>query len=307
MSPSRLWWRKNAKKRPRGEPSQGPPSGLSRRRMERDTRKRTLKDSQPTEVSSRDQDRRRYCHFHCNYEHDTEECYNLKNQIEELIHRDHLDRYIRKPREPSLHPNGPMERHIDVIVGGPAVGGISSSARKAYARAENQKRPRPRGDPGFTFESESEYPDHDDALVVTARIANACFTGDAITPVGVATLPVTFGDEPRTKTLMVHFTVVDLPSAYNVIIRRLTLNMLGAVVSTYHHSMKFSTNAGPREIKSDPQELRRCSLAATTIPRKDNKALVPDPREPHKPDTRPEPSEPTLEVLLEKAHPERTV
>ncbi|RRT40605.1 hypothetical protein B296_00058414 [Ensete ventricosum] len=221
-----------------------------------------------------------------------------------------------------------------------------SSARKAYARAENQKRPRPRGDPGFTFESESEYPDHDDALVVMARIANACvrrimrdtgssadilyldafhklgmtnrtltpmtsilteFTSDALTPVGVATLPVTFGDEPRTKTLMVHFTVVDLPSAYNVIIRRLTLNMLGAVVSTYHHSMKFSTNAGPRKIKSDPQELRRCYLAATTIPRKDNKTLVPDPHEPHKPDTRPEPSEPTLEMLLEKAHPERTV
>ncbi|RWW37364.1 hypothetical protein BHE74_00057542 [Ensete ventricosum] len=119
--------------------------------------------------------------------------------------------------------------------------GVSSSARKAYARVEVQKRPRPRGDPGFTFDFESEYPDHDDALVITACIANACircimidtgsstdilyldafhklgmtnrdlapmtstltgFTGDAITPVGVATL-VTFGDEPRTKTLMV--------------------------------------------------------------------------------------------------------
>ncbi|RWW82247.1 hypothetical protein BHE74_00009301 [Ensete ventricosum] len=185
-----------------------------------DTRKGTLKDSQPIEVSSRDRDRRRYCHFQCNYEHDTEECYNLKNQIEDPIHRDHLDRYIRKPREPSLHPKGSVERHIDVIVGGPTAGGISSSARKAYARAENQKRPQPRGDPGFTFEPKSEYPDHDDALVVTARIANACFTGDAITRVGVVTLPVTFDDEPRTKTLM------------------------------------FSTNAGLREIKSDAQELR---------------------------------------------------
>ncbi|RZS27272.1 hypothetical protein BHM03_00060716 [Ensete ventricosum] len=118
---------------------------------------------------------------------------------------------------------------------------VSSSARKAYARVEVQKRPRPRGDPGFTFDFESEYPDHDDALVITACIANTSiiyimidtgsstdilyldafhklgmtnrdlapmtstligFTGDAITPVGVATL-VTFDDEPRTKTLMV--------------------------------------------------------------------------------------------------------
>ncbi|RZS01982.1 hypothetical protein BHM03_00031935 [Ensete ventricosum] len=161
--------------------------------------------------------------------------------IEDLIHCDHLDRYIRKLREPSLHPKGPMERHINVIVEGPVVGGVSSSVKKAYACAKVQKRPRPQSDPGFTFESENEYPDHDDALVVTAHITNACvrrilidiesfadilyfdafhklgmtnrdlihmtstltgFTDDAITPVGVATLHVTFDDEPRTKTLM---------------------------------------------------------------------------------------------------------
>ncbi|RRT46512.1 hypothetical protein B296_00013985 [Ensete ventricosum] len=196
-----------------------------------------------------------------------------------------------KPREPSLRPKGLVERHIDVIVGGPTVGGVSSSARKAYAHSEVQKRPQPQSDFGFTFESESEYPDHDDALVVMARITNTYvrrimidigssvdllyldafhklrmtnqdlipmtstltgFAGDAITPVGIATLPITFGDEPRTKILMVHFMVVDLPSAYNVIIERPTLNKQRTVVSTYHRSMKFPTSAGPGEIKSDP-------------------------------------------------------
>ncbi|RRT63122.1 hypothetical protein B296_00000877 [Ensete ventricosum] len=175
-------------------------------------------------------------------------------------------------------------------MGGSAAGGMSSSTRKAYARVEVQKRPRPRGDPGFTFDFESEYPDHDDALVITACIANACircimidtgsstdilyldafhklrmtnrdlapmtstltgFTGDAITPVGVVTL-VIFGDEPRTKTLMVQFMVVDLPSAYSVIIGAPTLNKLRAFVSTYHRSMKFPTSTSPGEIKSDP-------------------------------------------------------
>ncbi|RRT74585.1 hypothetical protein B296_00014715 [Ensete ventricosum] len=132
-------------------------------------------------------------------------------------------------------------------MGGRTAGGVSS--RKAYARAKVQKRPRPRGNQGFTFESKSDYPDHDDALVVTVRIANAyvrCimidigssadilyldafhklgmtnrdlapmtstlteFTGDAITPVGITTLPMTFGDEPRTKTLMIeHLEVAD--------------------------------------------------------------------------------------------------
>ncbi|RWW38335.1 hypothetical protein BHE74_00056437 [Ensete ventricosum] len=56
----------------------------------------------------------------------------------------------------------------------PTVGGDSSSAGKAYAHVEVQKRPRARGNPEITFESKSEYPDHDDALVITTRIANAC-------------------------------------------------------------------------------------------------------------------------------------
>ncbi|RWW41517.1 hypothetical protein BHE74_00052992 [Ensete ventricosum] len=83
-----------------------------------------------------ERDRRYYDRFHRGYRHDTEECYDLKNQIEDLIRRGHLDCYIRKPRKLSLHPKVPVERQVDVIIGGPTAGGDSSSARKAYARAE---------------------------------------------------------------------------------------------------------------------------------------------------------------------------
>ncbi|RRT58899.1 hypothetical protein B296_00010981 [Ensete ventricosum] len=83
-----------------------------------------------------DWDHRRYYHFHSNYGHDTEEWYDLKNQIKDLICRDHLDQYIWKPRKPSLYPKGPVERQVDFIVGGPTTGGVSSLARKAYARTK---------------------------------------------------------------------------------------------------------------------------------------------------------------------------
>ncbi|RWV89213.1 hypothetical protein GW17_00048643 [Ensete ventricosum] len=82
--------------------------------------------------------------------------------IVDLIHRGHLDQHIMKSCKPSLRLKGLVERQVDIIVGGPAAGGVSSSIRKAYARAEVQKSPRAQGDPGITFESESEYPDQDD-------------------------------------------------------------------------------------------------------------------------------------------------
>ncbi|RWW51492.1 hypothetical protein BHE74_00042157 [Ensete ventricosum] len=127
------------------------------------------------------------------------------------------------------------------------------------------------------------------------------FTGDEITPVGVVTLPMTSDNEPRTKTLIVPFMMVELPSAYNVSIGRPTLNKLRAVVCTYHCSMKFPTSNGAGEIRNDPRESRRYYLAAITIPKKGKKEpLAPDPQEPSKPNTRPEPIEPILEVPLEK-------
>ncbi|RZR90652.1 hypothetical protein BHM03_00018579 [Ensete ventricosum] len=74
--------------------------------------------------------------------------------------------------------------------------------------------------------------------------------GDSIAPLGTTTLPLTIGEEPRTKTLMVVFMVVDLPSAYNAIIGHPTLNRLRAVVSTFHGSMKFPTDAGPMGVST---------------------------------------------------------
>ncbi|RWV80244.1 hypothetical protein GW17_00058519 [Ensete ventricosum] len=91
------------------------------------------------------------------------------------------------------------------------------------------------------------------------------FTGDSISPMGTTTIPVTFGGEPRSKTLLVSFMVVKLPSAYNAIIGRPTLNRLRAVVSTYHRVLKFPTRVGVGEVRSDPRESRQCYLTATTL------------------------------------------
>ena len=39
------------------------------------------------------------------------------------------------------------------------------------------------------------------------------FTRDSISPVGTTTLPITIGEEPRSKTMMITFMVDNLPLA----------------------------------------------------------------------------------------------
>ncbi|RWW50929.1 hypothetical protein BHE74_00042767, partial [Ensete ventricosum] len=125
-----------------------------------------------TKIGGRD--KIRYCRFHRDYGHDTEECNDLRNQIEDLIRQGHLHRFVRdrrpseerprRDRNPSPRPDRPIEKQIDVIVGRPMSEGDSSSARKADARSAVEKRPRRSQDPGITFgEGDDAYPDHDDA------------------------------------------------------------------------------------------------------------------------------------------------
>ncbi|RZS23559.1 hypothetical protein BHM03_00056515 [Ensete ventricosum] len=78
------------------------------------------------------------------------------------------------------------------------------------------------------------------------------FTRDSIAPLGTIVLLITLGQEPRSKTLVVTFMVVELSTPYNVILGRLTLNRFRVVVSTYHRAQKFPTRVGVGEVKSDP-------------------------------------------------------
>lgn len=77
------------------------------------------------------------------------------------------------------------------------------------------------------------------------------FTGDKLYPVGVITLSVMAGVNPRQVTKEVDFLVVGCPSVYNAIIGRPTLNKMKAVTSTYHLLMRFLTEEGVREVKGD--------------------------------------------------------
>ena len=95
-------------------------------------------------------DNSRYCEFHRDYGHRTNDCIQLKKEIEFLIRRGYLRRFIAsegqaqsqaQAQQPPPPPRQSTTQHqqplgeIHVISGGFARGGESSSARKAHLRS----------------------------------------------------------------------------------------------------------------------------------------------------------------------------
>ncbi|KAK4397239.1 protein FAR1-RELATED SEQUENCE 5 [Sesamum angolense] len=70
------------------------------------------------------------------------------------------------------------------------------------------------------------------------------------------------GSGSTQKTCLLKFLVVDTPSAYNVILRRHTLNGFQAVISTYHMKIKFSTAGGVGEVQGDSLQSCKCYVEA---------------------------------------------
>ncbi|KAL0461370.1 UNVERIFIED_CONTAM: Retrovirus-related Pol polyprotein from transposon opus [Sesamum latifolium] len=88
------------------------------------------------------------------------------------------------------------------------------------------------------------------------------FAGEVVHPRGMVSLPLTMGRGTARKTCLLKFLVVDVPSAYNVILGRPTLNTFQAVISTYHMKIKFPTPGGIGEVQGDPLQSRRCYVDA---------------------------------------------
>ncbi|KAL0394742.1 UNVERIFIED_CONTAM: Pro-Pol polyprotein [Sesamum latifolium] len=88
------------------------------------------------------------------------------------------------------------------------------------------------------------------------------FAGEVVHPRGMVSLPLMMGVGVTHKTCMLKFLVVDVPSAYNVILGRPTLNAFQAVISTYHMKIKFPTPGRVGEVQGDPLQSRKCYVEA---------------------------------------------
>ncbi|KAK3000374.1 hypothetical protein RJ639_020438 [Escallonia herrerae] len=124
------------------------------------------------------------------------------------------------------------------------------------------------------------------------------FSNHPVTVKGIIALPVTIGTPQTQANFMLDFVVVKVPSTYNAILGRPSLNQLQAVVSTYHLKMKFPTEHGIGKVKEDQTTARQCYV--TSCQSKNKEALIiEDLRE----DSKMQRGEPVEDLISIKVHP----
>ena len=84
------------------------------------------------------------------------------------------------------------------------------------------------------------------------------FEGKTVTPKGLIRLPIQTGSD----IVEVDFIVINAYSPYTVIVARPWLHALGAVSSTLHQKVKYSSEGRVKEVIGDQAMARQCMVSA---------------------------------------------
>ncbi|KAL5538572.1 hypothetical protein UlMin_046079 [Ulmus minor] len=196
-------------------------------------------------------DNTKYCRFHRDTGHTTEECRVLKDEVERLIQRGQLREYVRganqQPRQlaqpvarPQPQDNHDLEArslwhpHTDAIVVT-----LRTAGRKVFRILVDNG-----SSADILFKSTFNRMNLVGVKIDPTASSLSGFTGDSISSEGILNLPIELGSSPCQHIQAVDFVLVDCPSPYNAIIGRPTLNKIRAVTSTYHLLVKFPTVGG---------------------------------------------------------------
>ncbi|GJY86341.1 hypothetical protein Tco_0500367 [Tanacetum coccineum] len=169
----------------------------------------------------------KFCDYHGDRGHNTNDCYHLKKQIEYVVASEKLAHLVKDIRQGNQRNRG-QGRGIFVDGG--------SSSKIMYEHCFKS----------FDVGTKSKLRKTNAPLVG--------FLGEIYHPLGLIDVRVTM--EPgRNKTVLLEFAIVKCCSPYNIIPVRTRIRSLRAVGSTIHSMIKFPTANGVATMKTSREAL----------------------------------------------------
>ncbi|GAV61740.1 hypothetical protein CFOL_v3_05266, partial [Cephalotus follicularis] len=195
----------------------------------------------PLRSSAEKRDTNKYCQYHHDQEHGTKDCKHLKNQIEDLIRKYHLRKYVdrdapqerRERKEQALQQEEEQQPRDEEVI--------------SFFEADYEGVRLPHNDPVvmtlqvklFTMKrilidsgssADIIYKHAFDQLMIPAdqlrpvKTPFVGFAGEMVHPLRSIDLSVVTGTAPLQTQVQMTFLVVDTPSPYNAIVMQPGLN-----------------------------------------------------------------------------------
>ncbi|GKV45238.1 hypothetical protein SLEP1_g52347 [Rubroshorea leprosula] len=228
--------------------------------------KMNLRRPGPMRTVAASRDHTKYCDFHQDHDHTTEQCNNLRSELESLAQKGMLNEYIQRAEQLRfVREQGPQPQGTRVVT-------PHNNALVISVMINNCQVQRVLVDTGSApdimyyhcFESLGLNP----ALLQRYDGPIYGFNNQPVPVEGILTMNIAFGSGRTYVTPSVRFLVVKMPSSFNVVIGWSTLTKIRVVVSQSHLCMKFSTFMGIATLRGNQEVARHCYLTSVTRPQK---------------------------------------
>ncbi|GJR16346.1 reverse transcriptase domain-containing protein, partial [Tanacetum coccineum] len=211
-------------------------------------------------------DKTRYYHFHIDYGHETNQCRELKHQIEEAVKSGKLAHLVKGVKEKKEKTTGtrseerkkeekkPILDKVYVLM----ISGKSRSSDPVIIKVyiSGRKVNRAYIDGGSSCDVIYEHcflklKPSIRSLRVDSNTPLVYFSGEQSWPLGEIPLQVTIRECPIAVTKTLTFVIVKSDSSHNLLLGRTAKQQMGIVVSTVHGAIKFHKPRGIGTILSE--------------------------------------------------------
>ncbi|GJU17825.1 reverse transcriptase domain-containing protein [Tanacetum coccineum] len=249
----------------------------------------------PMVTPAEKRDPNKYCEFHADTGHSTDECMQLRKQIDEMIKSGKLSQFIKelkqsdKPKAQKKGETAGKDKPLAILM-------IQPWERVAKQRVTQSFSP----ETTISFPSLGEEDGTEGPMIIEAEIGGHfvhriyvdggassevlyehCFvrlrpevrsqmvpattsligfSGETIWPIGQISLLVKIGDEDHSTSAWMNFMVIRSPSQHNGIIGRTGIRKIRVVPSTAHGMLKFPVKGGTVMIRSSRAIPMKCAM-----------------------------------------------